>query len=553
MRTGAHKCRIYLHLAAMYVACAIFCLATAASAQQPSTKVQGYTEIRRFSQRSPTQYLAMSADGSTAVGFLNSSLDNWYDFYRWSRSGGTDELAGIKGKDRRPQTVSANGEVLAGSVGSLSNHVFVWSRSGGTREIANAGIHYPKVSFVSNDASVVVWVEYKGKFTAPDARLMRWSKSGGVKELGKTGTDFSVTGVSADGSEIVGYSGAGNQPGQGFRWSQQGGWEVFLPMEAPLAISADGRTILGLKSDRVIRWTQAGGAQDLGPLNASTVIAYKTTASVEGTTIVGRTLSGHGFLWTQSGGAQDLGSMGGQSASLDAVSADGKVVAGDFLDLAGTTVHFVSSVADLVAKVQGAEKQEQARVQAQAAAQAEAQKKAAAAKAEQQAKKAAAAADQQARYDKVMKTGRPAQIYALAGHMEDEGRADLAANLYQALIDKFPDDPYTAKAIDKEDAVRAAAAQQQQQAQDAANNQPAAADAVSPQAIEACHQECSATLTSCKGDAQNQHASAVAKGLVGLLSKNAASVSGAASDVQDADSALAACNDAYNSCSAACQ
>ena len=42
-------------------------------------------------------------------------------------------------------------------------------------------------------------------------------------------------------------------------------------------------------------------------------------------------------------------------------------------------------------------------------------------------------------------------------------------------------------------------------------------------------------------------------GLVGLLSKNSASVSGAASDVQDADSAQSACEDAYNTCSTACQ
>ena len=61
--------------------------------------------------------------------------------------------------------------------------------------------------------------------------------------------------------------------------------------------------------------------------------------------------------------------------------------------------------------------------------QAEEQAKAATAQAEEDAKNAGLEADQQARYDKAMKTGRPAQLYALAGHMEDEGRPDLAANL----------------------------------------------------------------------------------------------------------------------------
>jgi hypothetical protein len=191
-----------------------------------------------------------------------------------------------------------------------------------------------------------------------------------------------------------------------------------------------------------------------------------------------------------------------------------------------------------VAKRQAELKHKQAQEQAQAAAQAE-----------QDAKKAAIQADQQARYDKAMKTGRPIQLYSLAGHLEDEGRPDLAANLYQALIDKFPDDPYAAKAVDKQDAARAAA--QQQQAQDSAGQ--TAASAASPQAVEACLQQCSTTLSSCKSDAQNQHDGAVAKGLVGLLTRNSGSVSSAGTDSQNADDAKSACNDSYNSCSAACQ
>jgi hypothetical protein len=460
-----------------------------------------------------------------------------------------DELSSIKGKDRRPQAVSADGQVLAGSVGFMDNHIFVWSRTGGTREIANThSLRYPKVRFVSNDASVVVWAEYKGRANEP--HLMRWSKSGGVKDLGKTDNDLWVTGVSADGSEIVGYT-VGTKHKQGFRWNQAGGLQVFLPMEEPLGISADGSAILGINDGNVIRWTQAGGAQILGTLNAGAAVFSGSVASVEGATIVGSTGSGHAVLWTQGGGFQDLGNMGGKVASLDAVSADGTVVAGNFLDASGTTVQFVSPVAALVAKVQGAAKEELARAQAQAAAQAEAQRKAAAAQAEQQAKVAAAAADQQERYDKAIAKGRPAQIYSLAGDLQAEGRDDLAANLYQLLIDKFPDDPYTAKAIDKKEAAREAAAQQQQQAQDAASQ--TTSNAATARNGEACIQQCSSTLNTCKSDAQNHHDAAVAKGLVGMLSRNAGMVGAAGTDSQSADSAKSACEDAYNSCSSACQ
>jgi uncharacterized membrane protein len=552
MPTVARMRRIRLQIAATIVACTVFGIATITSAQQ-SAKVQSYKEIERFSRTYPTQYLAVSGDGSTVVGSLVSDIDNWYEFYRWSPSAGMGALAGLKGKVPRPQTVSANGEAVAGFVGRGDLFIFAWSKSGGARYIAGAGwFQYPKVSFVSNDASVVVWVEYKGKIKAPEAHLMRWSKSGGVKDLGKTDTDFTVTGVSPDGSEIVGYTVVSStKHQQGFRWNQSGGLQAFLPMEAPLGISADGSTILGVNDGHVIRWTQAGGVQDLGTLNTGTAVFSGKAASVDGTTIVGYTSAYHAFLWTQSGGSQDLGNMGGKGASLDAVSADGTVVAGNFVDTSGTTVQFVSPVTNLVAKVQSAEKEELARAQAQAAAQAEAQRKAAAAQAEQQAKNAAAAAEQQARYDKAIAKGRPAQIYSLAGDLQAEGRDDLAANLYQLLIDKFPDDPYTAKAIDKKEAAREAAAQQQQQAQDAAS-QPAA-DPATAKNVEACLQQCSSTANSCKSTAQNQHDAAVAKGLVGMLSRNAGMVGGAGSDSQSADSAKSACDDAYNSCSSACQ
>ena len=73
------------------------------------------------------------------------------------------------------------------------------------------------------------------------------------------------------------------------------------------------------------------------------------------------------------------------------------------------------------------------------------------------------------------------------------------------------------------------------------------------QAVEACLQQCTTTLNSCKSDAQNQHDSAMAKGLVGLLTKNSGMVGGAGTDSQNADDAKSADNDAYTSCSAACQ
>jgi|HubBroStandDraft_4_1064222.scaffolds.fasta_scaffold12949_2 uncharacterized membrane protein len=528
MGTAARTRRMYLQLAATVVACAIFGL-TAASAQQ-AAKVQSYAEVPP-----PTSIV------------LGLSI------YLWDRFGADDELRVIQGSAHR-EAISANGAVVAGKFQPSSKHagldVFLWSKSGGFRDIGRVRTSNWTASwvlFVSNDGSVVIWKEVDDrKGDKKPNSLFRWSSAGGTKELVGMEGSFSVTGISADGSEVVGIiDGNGTSQG-GFRWTQQGGWQPFPQMDFPLAVSADGAEILGTKSNHVIRWTQAGGAHDLGTLQTD---AQPVKASADATEIVGQLdvkahdnvpASSHAFVWKQAGGLQDLGTVGGgKNAGLIDVSADGTVVVGYFKDASDKGVYFVSPVADLVAKRQAELKREQTQEQAQAAAQAE-----------EQAKSAAIAADQRSRYDKVIKAGRPAQLYSLAGDLEDEGRPDLAANLYQALIDKFPDDPYTAKAIDKKDAARAAAAQQQQ-AQDSAGQ--TAASAASPQAVEACLQQCSTTLSSCKSDAQNQHDGAVAKGLVGLLTRNSGSVSSAGTDSQNADDAKSACNDSYNSCSAACQ
>jgi hypothetical protein len=178
---------------------------------------------------------------------------------------------------------------------------------------------------------------------------------------------------------------------------------------------------------------------------------------------------------------------------------------------------------------------------------------------EVQAQIAARRADQQARYDKAMHGGRPAQLYALAGDLEEEGRPEMAADLYQALIDNFPDDPYTAKAIDKREAARAAARQQQiqqQQAQQQAQQtaQQTAVDAAAhQQAIADCQQQCNSVWQSCRSDAKRQSNTAVVKGVMGALFKNAGMVSDATSDAGSADDAQSACDDANTSCTAACQ
>jgi uncharacterized membrane protein len=560
MPIQVRTCRMHLRLAT-FVACAIFCFVTIASAQQPAAKIQSYSEIKSTS----ISTAAISPDGKMVSGILDSSHN--FAPYSWTPSQGIvigDGLQLDASDLRKPSAISARGSAAAGTYVSRDTAFYVWTRTGGVQNIGT--IYDTKhgvidIRFVSDDGSVVLVTQ--GGFYAKKSKyyehLLRWTKAEGMKDVGSPGFSITISDVSADGSLVVGsYTEASwtnsllnTGPERPFRWTPAGGFQDMRGMR-DIHLSTDGSTIVGWNGDdHIIRWTQAGGIQDLDTVktNGNVTSHSRLFVSDNGSAIVGELeikthdnalAESHSFVWTQAGGLQDLGDLGGKQAELVGVSADGTVVVGDFVG-DGARIRFVSPVADLVAKRQAELKKEQALKQEQAQAQKAAQE-------EENARNAAIQEDQQARYDKIVITGRPIQIYSLAGDLEDEGRPDLALNLYQALIDKFPDDPYAAKAVEKKEALRAA----QQQAQDSGGQQ-VAANSSSPQAIEACIQQCSTTLNSCKANAQTQHDSAVAKGLVGLLSKNAGMVGGAGTDSQNADSAKSACNDDYNSCSAACQ
>lgn len=56
---------------------------------------------------------------------------------------------------------------------------------------------------------------------------------------------------------------------------------------------------------------------------------------------------------------------------------------------------------------------------------------------------------ERAHYDTLLKTGRPSQMYLLALDLDREGHADLARRMFEAIVTRFPEDPYAAKVIDR--------------------------------------------------------------------------------------------------------
>jgi probable HAF family extracellular repeat protein len=159
-------------------------------------------------------------------------------------------------------------------------------------------------SGVSADGSVVVGVTWNA---AGQRRAFRWTAAAGMEDLGTLGgRESEAYGVSADGSVVVGW--ADNAAGQqrAFRWTAAAGkWRAF-------------------------RWTAARRMQDLGTLGGSESRALGVSA--DGSVVVGWAHNAAGrmraFRWTAADGMQDLGTLGGDESAALGVSADGSVVVG---------------------------------------------------------------------------------------------------------------------------------------------------------------------------------------------------------------------------------
>lgn len=196
---------------------------------------------------------------------------------------------------------------------------------------------------VSADGSVVVGTSWDSNRSNPKA--FRWT-SGVMSDLGSLpgGVAASASKVSADGSVVVGVSLAdpvlygtrtAYRSATSFRWAA-GVMTGLWPASYAQGVSADGTAVVGLASGSAFRWTSANGI-DL-------IVAPRSLAnsiSADGSVVVGQHngmldqygyyYAGEAFRWTGDDGTVGLGDLpGGVSvhSSARAASADGAVVVG---------------------------------------------------------------------------------------------------------------------------------------------------------------------------------------------------------------------------------
>jgi probable HAF family extracellular repeat protein len=231
-----------------------------------------------------------------------------------------------------------------------------WTASASAQSIVNLGALQPAHQFaqatgVSADGTAVVGMS--GAQFFDQTRSFRWV-GGTLTDVGATPDADNVIGasISADGAWVAG-SCYGGPRAVAFRWSQAGGMEDLgtLPgsqfgSEA-YGISGDGSVVVGAaNADRAFRWTAAAGMQDLGTLSGGTYAwGFAVSSNAQVITGLSGTATGEvGFVWTESGGMQALQLIDGveYSAGL-ALSANGAVVAGYSGNFAARWVNGVGS------------------------------------------------------------------------------------------------------------------------------------------------------------------------------------------------------------------
>ena len=210
----------------------------------------------------------VSASGQVAVGYGGfDPVSRWYA-YRWP-SGAPNtlpqdlgSLGGLNsfayGVNSHPQDPAIDGTIVVGESQTASgdSHAFRWTPSGGMQDIGTLGGPTSKANAVNRDGSVVVGVSAVGG----QSRAFRWTQATGMQDLGMlpNGSDFVAHSTTADGSVVVGTYNQAQVGKRPFIWSQALGMTdltSFLLIHGAnltgwtivdaAAISADGTAVTG--------------------------------------------------------------------------------------------------------------------------------------------------------------------------------------------------------------------------------------------------------------------------------------------------------------------
>lgn len=344
-------------------------------------QAEGITDLGAIHGRAQSAATAVSGDGTTVVGNANGVA------FRWTQASGMLDLSPDAGT--LAFAVSRDGSVVVGtSLNVPGGGAFRWTQASGVVSLGNLAFgSRPEARGVSSDGSVIVGTVFTPFLVIPAISIsfleaFRWTEATGMVALGTPGpgTFSGATGVSGDGSVIVGFRDGGTfcvipavciAAPVAFRWTQATGMVPIGTLNGggisqANAISRDGNVIVGISVDgaanawRAFRWTQASGMVSLGNLAGKTN-SSAAAVNFDGSVIVGNAsdpnifgaADSRAFRWTQATGMQSvedwLRSKGvnvpvDTTLAATGVSDDGNVVVGSLLGPSGNTSAFIARV-----------------------------------------------------------------------------------------------------------------------------------------------------------------------------------------------------------------
>jgi probable HAF family extracellular repeat protein len=298
---------------------------------------------------------AISGDGSVVVGESPNSMGQLRAF-RWTVGDGMDEflnpLAGA------PHVIlnglSFDGSVMMGQAqtGPGETRVFRWVANGGAMDIGTLGGASTQNSVMLDDGSVIVGESYT---SANLLCAFRWSLAGSMQSpIYCGGTSARANAISSDGLTVVGYQHNGST-GYLIAWRWRDGTaNLLLPLPGATGgavatgVSGDGSVVVGhavysLTNSRAFRWTIEGGMQDLGTLGGSW--SRPIFVSPDGSVVIGNSTNAAGqeraFRWTAETEMTEIPNpFGGPYSRAWSASSDASVVVGEARHAAGYPVAF---------------------------------------------------------------------------------------------------------------------------------------------------------------------------------------------------------------------
>lgn len=238
--------------------------------------------------------------------------------------------------------ISGDGRTVVGASDVAEYAPFVWTEADGMVALdpisGNVGDCNGSATGVSHDGSVIVGYSYNGTgFVAT-----RWI-GGTPEELANAYLgDSEAMGVSADGSVIVGTrAGAFTEA---FIWTttteEMSALAGVNGESYANAVSADGLFVGGSSdvggTQVAMRWSDSGGLETLGTIGNFSGASATYALSADGAVATGFSDSTNGnqaFRWVDGEGMTGIGALTGSSTSYgQAISADGSVISGMNVD-----------------------------------------------------------------------------------------------------------------------------------------------------------------------------------------------------------------------------